>query len=148
MVFRDLGSSPRNTMNCCGNLGMSLLALSLSFLLRAEASLWMLGGRNCVQFIGELPLSAPVVSLWRCGCFWGHVLWQDGSHSLWRIMNIKITQDYQTTASTTTARKCHVQSGYSACAYYGNALGSVVGKKDLKNSGLYKIEVYLSAAIL
>lgn len=74
VVFRDLGSSPDNAVNFYGSLGMFLLTLSFSFFLCAETSLWMLRGRSFVRFMGKLPLSALVASLWKYECLQGHVL--------------------------------------------------------------------------
>lgn len=68
VVFRDLGSSPDNAVNFYGSLGMFLLTLSFSFFLCAETSLWMLRGRSFVRFMGKLPLSALVASLWKYEC--------------------------------------------------------------------------------
>lgn len=58
-------------------------------------------------------------------------------------MNTRIIQNYQ----TWPVPPCHIQNGYSASVHYGNALGPAVGNKGLRNSGLDKIVIYLSASV-
>lgn len=83
MGIRDIGSSPGQAMNLLWELGQ------LPSWLWASVPLSVLRSRSCAQFIGEQPLSAFVAmsdisSQWTCGWFWSQVLWQGGSHSLWK----------------------------------------------------------------
>lgn len=44
-----------------GTWARVFLAPGLSFLLCAEAGLWLLGSRSCGRLVGEQPLSVPVL---------------------------------------------------------------------------------------
>lgn len=64
------------------------------------------------------------------------------SHGLWRTRNIRSSSIIR----PQPAPPWH-GSGYSTSVCHRNTLGSAVGNKDLKISGLYKIEIYFSSTV-